>query len=91
MQKWGLPDTQGALPSQIGSMTPVSALLCGLSSTGRGVVGQQGNRPSLRSPPHPPLGTQSSTLESAATLCASSASTSGSGVEFRKMVKPSPK
>ena len=47
----GLSDTQGALPSQRGSTTPVSALLCGLSSTGRSMVGQQGNRPSPRQPP----------------------------------------
>ena len=47
----GLSDTQGALPSQTGSTTPASALLCGLSSTGRGTVGQQGNRPSPRPPP----------------------------------------
>ena len=53
-QKWGLPDTQGALPSQTGSTTPASALLCGLSSTGRGVVGQQGNRLSPRPPPRDP-------------------------------------
>ena len=53
-QKWGLPDTQGALPSQTGSTTPASALLCGLSSSGRGAVGEQGNRPSLRPPPRDP-------------------------------------
>ena len=50
-QKWGVPDTQGALPSQTGSTTPMSALLCGLSSMGRGSVGEQGNRPSLCPPP----------------------------------------
>ena len=47
----GLSDTQGALPSQTGSTTPASALLCGLSSTGRGTLRQQGNRLSPR--PHP--------------------------------------
>ena len=72
-QKQELPDTQGVLPSQTGSTTPASELLCGLSSMGRGTVGQHGNRPSL----HPPPRDQSSTLESAATLCASSASTLG--------------
>ena len=53
-QKQGLPDTQGALPSQMGSTTPASALLCGLSSTGRGAVGQQGNRSSPRVLPRDP-------------------------------------
>ena len=47
----GLSDTQGALPSQTGSTTPASALLRGLSSAGRGTVGQHRNRPS---PPPPP-------------------------------------
>ena len=77
-QSRGLSNTQGVLPSQMGSTTPASALLCGLSSMGRGVVGQHGNRPSLRPPPPPTPGTQSSTLESAVTLYATSASTSGS-------------
>ena len=80
-QKWRLLDTQGALPSQTGSTTPVSSLLCGLNSTGRGAVGQQGNRRSLRLPPRD----QKSTLESAATLCACSASTSGSVSAFRSV------
>ena len=80
-QKRRLPDTQGALPSQTGSTTPVSSLLCVLSSTGRGAVGQQGNRPSPRLPPRD----QKSTLESAATLCAWSTSTSGSVSAFRSV------
>ena len=29
-------------------------VVCGLSSTGRGAVGEQGNRPSLRPPPRDP-------------------------------------
>ena len=53
-QKQGLPDTQGALPSQTGSTTPASAMLCGLSSTGSGAVGQHRNRPSPRLPPRDP-------------------------------------
>ena len=46
----GLSDTQGVLPSQPGSTLPAAALLCGLSSTGRGTVGQHGTGPS---PPAP--------------------------------------
>ena len=53
-QKRGLPDIQGALPSQTGSMTPASAILCGLSSTGRGAVGQHRDRPSPSLPRRDP-------------------------------------
>lgn len=40
----GLPDTQAALPSQRGSTTPASGLLCGLQH-GQGRVGQHGTGP----------------------------------------------